>query len=214
MSALGENSVDKLIEIAHKPTPGQRLISWGSRPPGRLYLPACAVVGIALLYEDSMPGGHLPSFVFGMGGGALLAAMGALRLGTALSVARPMIRRYWLRWITAPIIAAVVIVLSVSDVPLKSRLEMASDELLQVRDTANRSTTIPLNGEWAGSYPLKAASVSEQGVARFTVQGAGLLKDSGLAYSPKPLPTDVFVPGEGGLVYEHISGDWYSWTVH
>lgn len=214
MSAPVENSVEKLIEIAHKPTPGQRLISWGSRPPGRLYLPACAVVALVLLYEDSVPGGHLPSFLFGMGGGALLAAMGALRLGTALSVARPMIRHYWLRWITAPLIAVLAIVLSVTDVPLQTRVQMAAGDLLQVRDTVNRSTTVPLNGEWAGTYPLEAASVSEDGVARFTVEGAGLLQDSGLAYSPEPLATDVFVPGQGGLVYEHVYGDWYSWTVY
>ncbi|GAA3747633.1 hypothetical protein HDA32_001543 [Spinactinospora alkalitolerans] len=209
----GEDSVAKLIEIADKPTFGRRLISWGSRPPGRLYLPACVLIGLALLYEDSMPGGHLPTFVIGMGGGALLAGMGALRLGTALTVARPMIRHYWLRWITAPLIALAAIALSVSDAPLQARVDASAQELLHVRDTLNRSTTIPLNGEWVGLYPLKAASVDD-GVTRFTVQGAGLLNESGLAYSSEPLPTDVFVPGHGGVVYEHISGNWYSWTEY
>ncbi|MBB6172775.1 hypothetical protein HNR23_002835 [Nocardiopsis mwathae] len=208
-----QDSVAKLIEIAHRPTLGQRLISWSSRPPGRLYLPACAFIGLVLLHEDSMPGGHLPSWVIGMGGGAFLAAMGALRLGIALSVARPMIRRYWLRWVTAPVIAALAIVLSVMDVPLQARVDASHDQLLQVGATANRSTAIPMNGTWAGLYPLAAVSVSD-GVTRYTVQGAGLLRDSGLAYSTEELPTDVFVPGHGGVVYEHITGDWYAWSEY
>ncbi|RCV56969.1 hypothetical protein [Marinitenerispora sediminis] len=212
-SPAGEDSVAKLIEIAHKPTLGQRLISWASRPPGRLYLPVCALVGLVLLYEDSVPGGHLPSLVVGVGGGALLAAMGALRLGIALTIARPMIRVYWLRWITAPLIAGLAIVLSVADVPLQTRLDLSARALLHVRDTVDRSTTIPMNGEWAGLYPLQAATVRD-GVARFTVQGAGLLGTSGLAHSSEPLPTDVFVPGHGGVVYEHIKGDWYSWSEY
>ncbi|GAB3212495.1 hypothetical protein ACQEU5_16090 [Marinactinospora thermotolerans] len=207
----GEDSVAKLIEIAHPPTFGERLVSWASRPPGRLYLPACVFTGLILLYEDSMPGGHLPSFLIGMGAGALLAAMGALRLGIALSLARPMIRRYWLRWLTAPVIALATIVLSVSDVPLKARLDASTQDLLHLRATLDRSTTIPLNGEWAGLYPLQAATVTD-GVTRFTVEGAGLLDGSGLAYSSEPLETDQFLPGHGGVVYEHISGPWYSWS--
>ncbi|WP_046469108.1 hypothetical protein [Allosalinactinospora lopnorensis] len=212
-SAEGD-SVAKLIEIAHKPTLGERLIAWASRPPGRLYLPACVFVGLVLLHEDSMPGGHLSSWLIGMGGGAVLAAMGALRLGIALTVARPMIRYYWLRWVTAPVIAVLTIVLAVTDLPLQARVEVSSDSLVEVRDTANRSTTIPMNGTWAGLYPLKAVSVTD-GVTRYTVQGAGLLNaSSGLAHSPESLPTDVFVRGHGGVVYEHISGDWYSWSEY
>lgn len=213
MSAAEDSPVAKLIEIAHRPTPGQRLISWASRPPGRLYLPACVFVGLVLLYEDSIPGGHLPSFLVGMGGGALLAAMGALRLGIALTVARPMIRHYWLRWVSAPLVAAIAIALSVTDIPLQTRVEASAPQLLEARDTANRSTTIPMNGAWTGLYPLEAISVSE-GITRYTVQGAGVLNSSGLAYSAEPLPTDVFLEGHGGVVYEHISGRWYSWTEY
>ncbi|MUL42993.1 hypothetical protein FZ103_17760 [Streptomonospora sp. PA3] len=213
MSAAEEGSVAKLIEIAHPPTPRQRLASWASRPPGRLYIPACVIVGLVLLYEESVPGGHLPSFVIGIGGGALLAAMGALRLGIAVSIARPMIARYWLRWITAPLIAAAAIVLSVSDVPLQARVETSAQELRAVGHTAHSATTAPLD-TWAGLYPLKSVSVTDDGVTRYTVRGAGLLGASGLAYSSDPLPTDVFVKGHGGTVYEHISGPWYSWTEY
>src|SRR5690625_679453 len=76
-----DNSVEKLIEIAHKPTVAERLVSWASRPPGRLYIPACVVIALILLHEDSMPGGHLTSWLLGVGGGTILASMGALRLG-------------------------------------------------------------------------------------------------------------------------------------
>ncbi|GAA1783062.1 hypothetical protein [Streptomonospora arabica] len=213
MSAADEGSVAKLIEIAHPPTPRQRIASWASRPPGRLYIPACAVVGLVLLYEDSVPGGHLPTFVLGMGGGALLAAMGALRLGIALSIARPMIARYWLRWTTAPLIAAAAIALSLTDIPLQARVDTSAAALKDVAATAQPATTAPLD-TWAGLYPLKSVSVTDDGVTRYTVRGAGLLDSSGLAYSAEPLPTDVFVKGHGGIVYEHISGPWYSWTEY
>ncbi|QBI55282.1 hypothetical protein [Streptomonospora litoralis] len=213
MSAADEGSVAKLIEIAHPPTPRQRLSSWASRPPGRLYIPACVLVGLVLLYEDSVPGGHLPSFVIGMGGGALLAAMGALRLGIAVSIARPMILRYRLRWIAAPLIAAGAIALSLTDIPLQARVETSAAALRAVGDTARPATTAPLD-TWAGLYPLKSVSVTEDGVTRYTVRGAGLLDASGLAYSREPLRTDVFLQGHGGVVYEHISGPWYSWTEY
>ncbi|GLU48036.1 hypothetical protein [Nocardiopsis ansamitocini] len=212
-STADEDSVAKLIEIARKPTVGQRLISWASRPPGRLYLSCCVIVALVLLYEDSVPGGHLPSFVIGMGGGGLLAAMGALRLGMALSIARPIIRRHWLRWTTPPLIAAAAIALSLTDAPLQARVEASSEDLMQARTLVDDTDSTPLNGEWFGFYPLESASFNE-GVTLFTVEDAGLFRESGLAYSPDPLPTDVFVPGHRGLVYEHVFGPWYSWTSY
>ncbi|RNL87405.1 hypothetical protein [Halostreptopolyspora alba] len=209
-----DDSVAKLIEIAHRPTVAERLVSWASRPPGRLYVPACVVAALILLHEDSMPGGHLPSWAIGVGGGTALAAMGALRLGIALTVARSMIRHYWLRWIAAPAIALVTLVLAVTDVPLQARVEASSGALLEVGETANRSTTIPLNGSWSGLYPLKAVGLNGD-VTHYTVQGAGLLNESGLAHSAEPLPTEVFVGGPGNtVVYEHITGDWYSWSAY
>lgn len=208
-----EESVAKLIAIAPGPPPAQRIISWASRPPGSLYLPSCLIIALVLLYEDSVPGGHLTSFVLGLGGGAVLALMGALRLGIALTVARPMIRYHWVRWTAPPLIALITVVLSLTDVPLKARVDASASDLLRVRDTVDSSAAASLDGEWAGFYPVEAVSVRE-GVTLFTVEGAGLLKESGLAHSPRPLPTDVFVPGHGNLVYEHISGDWYSWTDH
>ncbi|MDA0566125.1 hypothetical protein LG943_17650 [Streptomonospora sp. S1-112] len=213
MSATEEGSVAKLIEIAHPPTPRQRLTEWASRPPGRLYIPACTLIGLILLYEESVPGGHLPSFLLGMGGGAVLAAMGALRLGIAMSIARPMILRYWLRWISAPLIALAAIVLSVTDIPLQARVEASVSALDEVRQTAEPASTMPLD-EWAGMYPLSALTTTPDGVTRYTVRGAGLLDASGLAHSREELPTDVFVEGHGGVVYEHIFGDWYSWSEY
>ncbi|RKS04788.1 hypothetical protein DFP74_0361 [Nocardiopsis sp. Huas11] len=212
-----EGSVAKLIAMAEKPTPGQRLISWASRPPGRLYIPACSVVGLVLLYEDSVPGGHLPTFLIGVGAGLLLAGMGALRLGIALAVARPMIRYYWLRWVSAPIIAALALGLSVADVPLQARVGASTDDLLSLASEVQDPTTIPRNGEWTGLYPLHSVGSStgtEEDVTYFAVQGAGLLSQSGLAHSTAELPEGVFVPGHGSKVYEHVSDDWYVWVDH
>ena len=214
---VSEGSVAKLIAMAEKPTPGQRLISWASRPPGRLYIPACAVAGLVLLYEDSVPGGHLPSFLFGLGTGLLLAGMGALRLGIALAVARPMIRYYWLRWISAPIIAALALGLSVADVPLQTRVGASSDDLLALASEVQDPTTIPRNGEWTGLYPLRSVGTSAgtgEEITFFAIEGAGLLSQSGLAHSPAEIPEGVFVPGHGSKVYEHVSGDWYVWVDH
>ncbi len=208
-----DGSMAKLIEIAEKPTLGQRLISWASRPPGRLYIPACGVIGLALLFEDSVPAGHLPTFVIGLGGGLLLAGMGALRLGIALAVARPMIRRYWLRWISAPLIAAVALGLAVADVPLQTRVQASAEELLALRQDTDDLTTIPLNGQRAGLYSLHSISVSE-GITHYAVEGSGLFAPSGLAYSTEEIPEGVFVPGQGSKIYEHVSGDWYVWVDH
>ncbi|KUP96752.1 hypothetical protein [Thermobifida cellulosilytica] len=207
----GEESVAKLISIAPRPTLAQRLISWASRPPGKLYLPSCVIVALVLLYEDSVPGGHLTSFVLGLGGGAVLATMGALRLGIAMTVARPMIRYYWLRWITPPLIALAAVALSLADVPLQARVDASAADLLHLRETTGSSGVVLPEERWTGFYPISEVSERE-GVTLFTVEGAGLLKKSGLAYSPKALETDVFLPGHGNVVYEHVKGNWYSWT--
>ncbi|MBB6119107.1 hypothetical protein [Nocardiopsis algeriensis] len=218
MSAAGsgagpEGPVAKLIEIAEKPTFGQRLISWASRPPGRLYIPACAVVAAAVLFEDSVPAGHLPTFAFALGGGLLLAGMGALRMGIALAVARPMIRNYWLRWLSAPLIAAAAIGLAVADVPLQARVQASADDLVALGATTNDSTSIPLGGERTGLYSLNSVTVAEE-VVHFEVEGAGLFYPAGLAHSPEEIPEGVFVPGQGARVYEHVDGDWYVWVEH
>ncbi|MFD6949965.1 hypothetical protein A6A08_08645 [Nocardiopsis sp. TSRI0078] len=208
-----DGSVAKLIEIAEKPTFGQRLISWASRPPGRLYIPACGVVGLVLLFEDSVPGGHLPTFVIGLAGGLLLAGMGALRLGIALAVARPMIRYYWLRWLSAPLIAAAALGLAVADVPLQSRVQASADDLMALREDADELTTIPLNGQRAGLYSLRSISVSGD-VTHYAVEGSGLFAPAGLAYSTEEIPEGVFVPGQGSKIYERVSDDWYVWVDH
>ena len=208
-----DGSVAKLIEIAGKPTLGQRMISWASRPPGRLYIPACGVVGLVLLFEDSVPAGHLPTFLVGLVGGLLLAGMGALRLGIALAVARPMIRHYWLRWISAPLIAAAAIGVSAVDLPLQARVQASSEDLLALRQEAEDPTTIPLNGRQVGLYSLRSISVTED-ITHFTVEGSGLFGPSGLAYSTGEVPEGVFVPGQGSKIYEHISDDWYVWVDH
>ncbi|MFL1380844.1 MULTISPECIES: hypothetical protein [unclassified Nocardiopsis] len=218
MSAVGsgptpDGSVAKLIEIADKPTLGRRLISWASRPPGRLYIPACTVVALVILFEDSVPSGHLPSFVVGLAGGLLLAGMGALRLGIALAVARPMIRHYWLRWISAPLIAALAIGISAADVPLSARVQASSEDLLALADRADESSAIPLNGERAGLYSLRSLSVAD-GVLHYEVEGAGLVGRAGLAHSDEALPEGVFVSGQGTRIYEHVTDDWYVWVEH
>lgn len=208
-----DRSLAKLIEISEKPTLGQRLIDWASRPPGRLYIPACGAIGLALLFEDSVPAGHLPTFVIGLVGGLLLAGMGALRLGIALTVARPMIRRYWLRWVSAPVIAAVALGLAVADAPLRARVQASGDELLALRETPEEYAPVPLDGQRAGLYALDEVSVAD-GITHFTVEGSGLFTPAGLAHSPEQIPEGVFVPGQGSKIYEHVSGDWYVWVDH
>ncbi len=168
----GEESVAKLISIAPRPTLAQRIISWASRPPGVLYLPSCVIVALVLLYEDSVPGGHLPSFILGLGGGALLATMGALRLGIAMTVARPMIRYYWLRWLTPPLIALAAVVLSLADVPLQARVDASADDLLRLRATSNSSTVLLPEEQWTGFYPVSEVTELE-GVTLFTVRVPG-----------------------------------------
>lgn len=209
-----DGSVAKLIELSEKPTLGERLISWSSRPPGRLYIPACGVVGLLLLFEDSVPGGHVPTFLAALIGGLFLAGMGALRLGIALAVARPMIRHYWMRWIAAPLVAALAIGVAVLDVPLQLRVQASSEQLLELRSEVDDSTTIPRNGEWTGLYPLQSVSISDE-ITHYEIRGAGLFNPSGgLAHSDEEIPTGVFVPGQGANIYEHVSGDWYVWVQH
>lgn len=208
-----EGSVAKLMELSDKPTFGERLIGWASRPPGRLYIPACAVVGLVLLYEDSVPGGHLPSFLFGLVFGLFLASMGALRLGIALTVARPMIRHYWLRWIAAPLVAAVSIGVAVADIPLQMRVQASVEQLDELSEELDGSTTIPRNGERTGLYQLHSISV-EGGITHYEVENAGLFSPAGLARSDEEIPTGVFVPGQGSKIYEHITDDWYVWVDH
>lgn len=73
------------------------------------------------------------------------------------------------------------------------------------------ATSVPRNGEWTGTYPLR--SVSQDGdVTHYAI--SGLLQPAGLAHSTEEIPVRVFVPGQGSRIYEHVSGDWYVWVDH
>jgi hypothetical protein len=206
--------VAPLLEIAHRPTLGRRLISWASRPPGRLYLPACAVTAGMLAFSASLPGWHVVTFVLGVLAGGFLAAMGALRLGIALTVARPMIRRYWLRWITAPLIATGLAVVLLTELPLQLRVAASDAALQELGAELQEDGSIPLEGQRAGLFRLESATVNGDGTVRFTPAAQGVFADRGIAYAPEGLVQGVFLPGHGNLVYHHLHGPWYEWTSY
>lgn len=212
-SPADDGPVARLIEMADRPTVGQRLISWASRPPGRLYLPACTVAAGILVYSASFPGWNLVTLGLGALTGGLLAAMGALRLGIALTIARPMILRFWLRWITAPLIAVGTIGLVLTDLPLQARINTSAEALLETGVDIPDETTLELHGERVGLFNLESATVHD-GTMRFAVSRAGVLRTHGLAHSEEPLETDVFIPGHGNLVYTHVDGPWYVWLEY
>jgi hypothetical protein len=206
--------VAPLLEIAHRPTLGRRLISWASRPPGRLYLPACAVAAAILAFSASLPGWHLITFIVGVLAGGFLAAMGALRLGIALTVARPMIRRYWLRWITAPLIAMGLIALILTELPLQARVAASEEALQELGAELPEDGTVDLGGRRAGLFGLESATVNGDGTVRFTPADNAVFTDRGIAYAPEGLVQGVFLPGHGNRVYHRLHGPWYEWTSY
>lgn len=212
-----EQSVARLLEISQRPTLGQRLISWASRPPGHLYLPACTLAALGLVVSFSVPGWHLWGFAAAALAGGFLAMMGALRLGIALTVARPMIRHYWLRWITAPVIAAITLALAVTDAPLHLRLAASSDALMELaeehRPDDEDTATVPV-GERAGLFTVDALRVRPDGTVQFSIAGAGLVRPWGLAHNGDGLETDVFITGHDTQVYTHLHGPWYAWRAY
>ncbi|MER6950781.1 hypothetical protein ABT294_42875 [Nonomuraea sp. NPDC000554] len=180
-------------------------------PVGWLAL-AAAVIGLALGYAWSMPGGY---FLLGLGllfAGALLLGVWLLCLGVVLAKQRhrPDLRQRWARWAATPLIAALVATALHYNVPADARFAWSVGSLEEF------ARSLPPGGERheqarrVGLYTVTSA-FEQEGTVYLIVDGADDgIHQGGFAWSPGGPPrvaADVLEAPD----YAHFQGSWYLW---
>ncbi|MGN9786054.1 hypothetical protein ACTMTF_31820 [Nonomuraea sp. ZG12] len=180
-------------------------------PPGKVLLPLTVLVALIILNGTSMPGGGpLELMLLGLGLTYGMVIVWVARFVVALfrSDGRPMLRRHWVRWAAAPVLAGAVIGSVYADLPFKARFALSESSLESfARTVASSPESTDHADQWVGLYPLTSISRTADG-AHFLVSGTGFLSQYGFGWSPKAPPAQ-----ESHTDYTHIQGPWYIWEM-
>ncbi|GAA3443763.1 hypothetical protein [Planomonospora venezuelensis] len=177
-------------------------------PPGLLLLPVCALTGLLLLYGVSVPGGYFGLLLLGGFAGLLLTVVWLPRfvVGLIREDGRPGLRRHWVRWAAAPVMAAAVIGLVAFDVPWTVRFAASEASLERVAKDVSAGAEPEGGTRWIGLVQVSSVTRADGGVA-FRLADAGFLDSHGLVWSPEGAPQE-----NAPSTYEHLDGPWYEWT--
>jgi hypothetical protein len=180
-------------------------------PPGKVLLPLVALVALIILNGTSLPGG-VPFDLLLLGlvltYGTVIVWVARFVVALFRSDGRPMLRRHWVRWAAAPVMAVAVIGSVYADLPFTARFALSESSLASfARTVAAAPVSTDHADRWVGLYPLKTISRTEDGV-RFLVDGTGFLNQYGFEWSPKGPPAE-----ESHTDYAHIQGPWYIWEM-
>ncbi|GAA4895095.1 hypothetical protein [Streptomonospora salina] len=195
---------------AFKPgrTPGDaRFRRWFAGPPGWTLGGLAAGNAVVSLWTYSVPGGYLVPLP------ATTAVWACLLLAVGIkALMQPVFGvpggrpgwHSWARWGAVLGTVAAAWALVQTGVPVRAGTAWA-EPAVAAYAADSRSAQTP---ERFGPYRVQSAgNLGDQEGARFLVEGAGFLDDTGFAYSPGGPPPDS-VHGE----YAHLHGPWYSWT--
>ncbi len=91
--------------------------------------------------------------------------------------------------------------------PLKVRLKLSEDALLEYVQTIQPGTRKPFSehGHWVGLFKIKSVEHID-GCIRIKTND-GFTDEAGLAYSPKNPPPQVWITDS----YRHLYGPWWHW---
>jgi hypothetical protein len=180
-------------------------------PPGKVLLPLVALPALVMLYDSSMPGGgpfELVLLGMGLAYGTMIVWVARFVVALFRSDGRAMLRRHWMRWTAAPVMAVAVIGLVSADLPFEARFALSESGLESLaRTVASSPASTDHPDQWAGLYSLTSIDRTEDG-ARFLISGTGFLNRYGFAWSPKGRPA-----AESNTDYTHIQGPWYIWEM-
>ena len=180
-------------------------------PPGKVLLPLVALLALIILNNSSLPGGgsfQLLLMGLGLAYGTIIVWVARFVVALFRSDGRSMLRRHWVRWAAAPVMAVAVIGSVYADLPFSARFALSESSLESLaRTVASGPASTDDADQWVGLYPLTSISRTEDG-ARFLVDGTGFLNQYGFAWSPKGPPAE-----ESHTDYTHIQGPWYIWEM-
>jgi hypothetical protein len=119
-----------------------------------------------------------------------------------------MLRRHWIRWTAAPVMAVAVIALISAGMPFKARFALSESSLESfARTVASSPASTDHPDQWVGLYSLTSIDRTEDG-AQFLISDTGFLNRYGFAWSPKGPPAE-----ESHTGYTHVQGPWYIWEM-
>jgi len=163
-----------------------------------------AVLAAATLVAFSPPGGYFIIIVLGFWVWLVVGLTWLGRFIGNVAVQRPIGIRGWTTWLVAPVIVLVSAGAIHQDIPLVLRFRISEPAMTRfAKHTLVEPTGNP--PDRVGLYKVGRVEMLDGGVG-FTVAGAGIVDESGFAYSPQGPPAEG-----GGNSYEHLGGDWYLW---
>jgi hypothetical protein len=186
------------------------------QPPGWLMHTAVVIWAALHLAAFSIPRTFFDLLAAGVVYGAAIAGLWLFRILEAfkygtLSFKKPAIRR---RWLTAPAIVAVTILLCWVQVPLYIGFWLSESAMNRTARQVMSLPKTPAYGPagWIGLYPVYAPRRTEGGMVFFIREVShlnlhacpGCGRSCGFAYSQDGPP-----PPEQGLEYVHFSGPWW-----
>lgn len=173
-------------------------------PVGRVFNAVVAVLATATLIAFSPPGGYFIVIVLGFWVWLVVGLIWLGRFIGNVALRRPIGARGWMTWLVAPVIVSLSAVAIHQDVPLLLRFRASEPAMTRF---AKQALSEPTGTRPArvGLYKVGRVEMLDGGVG-FTVAGAGIVDESGFAYSPQGPP-----PEGRGNDYEHLRGDWYLW---
>lgn len=155
----------------------------------------------------SVPGGYLirvmvlPSFWL------LVGVIWLGRMIASLVIAHWRIRELrWRNWLVQPLIAALMVVLAVTDAPIWGAYYF-SRGAMNDQARAVLAGKDPQTIHRIGAYRILWAQKTSPTSFQFVIDGAGFIDPVGFAYSEKGPP-----PAVSPSTYEHWDGPWYVWT--
>lgn len=170
-----------------------------SRSPGMIFTGLVGATAALSLYAASVPGGV--SVVSGLAGFSWFV-LGVTWVVRALS-GRGLPASERRGRLFAPVVLAVTMGLLITGVPLKTRLALSADALLDYGMTHSRAGVVVRENVRVGLYNVSRVQPVREGVMLRTRNGEWT--DEGFGWFPHGVPLTH------SAVYEHVYGDWYTW---
>lgn len=186
---------------------------WRSAPRWLLHVPLGLML-LVLMWSMSVPGVDLPTFGVAMLAIVCVGAVWGVRL---IGWATAPVRRPRRRWLIAPAMAAVTVVLLVVGVPVRARFEFARSDFdayvagLEAQGDFEKWVPIDAPENLGGFDILWAYQVGENVII---YEATGLFfDDAGFAYLPEGPDSRL---GNGSFEapsFRSLGGGWYAWTA-
>lgn len=191
-----------------RPRPPSALRVWLAKPPGRWFNALVVLSALASLFGRVIPYGYDPALVVGLGAMLLLLGVWFLKLlfvDEGPAAPTPCWRRRLARWLAAPCMALLTLLLAATHIPLSVGFLVSKPHLDQLAKAAASGAPVQVTGQqWVGVYPMEVRMIPSIRGARLQVVVLGQRTGRGFAFLPQGPP-----PGSNTFAYDRFSGDWF-----